>query len=74
MDEGSPFQQQPAYVGKSSSKKKIVVIFIVLLLIIIAGLGGLYLLGNSAKHSQKPTNPIPTQAMAVTPTPAASSS
>ena len=73
MDEGSAFQQQPAYVQKTSNKKHLITIFFVVLLLVIAGLGALYLLGKSAKHSVSPTNPIPTE-MISTPTPASSTS
>jgi LytR cell envelope-related transcriptional attenuator len=72
MNEDSPFQQQPAYVGKASNKRRLVTIFFVVLVLLIAGLGALYLLG-STKHQSAPTNPIPTETMA-TPTPASSSS
>jgi LytR cell envelope-related transcriptional attenuator len=73
MEEGSTFQQQPAYVQKSSNKKHLITIFFVVLLLIIAGLGALYLLGKSAKHPTTPTNPVPTEVVS-TPTPASSSS
>ncbi len=72
MNEDSPFQQQPTYVGKTSNRKRLITIFLVVLVLLIAGLGALYLLGNS-KHPTTPTNPIPTEATA-TPTPASSSS
>lgn len=71
--EESPFQQQPKYVEKSSNKKRLVTIFFVVLVLLIAGLGALYLLGNSAKHTTTPTTPVPT-VIASTPTPTASSS
>jgi hypothetical protein len=74
MSEESSFQVDPSYVGKSSNKKRLVVIFFVVLLLLIAGLGALYLLGSSAKHSSfKPTNPIPTETM-TSPTPSSSTS
>jgi flagellar basal body-associated protein FliL len=74
MSEASSFQvQQPTYVEKSSNKKRLVVIFLVVLLLLIAGLGALYLLGSSAKHSPNPTNPIPTET-AASPTPTSSTS
>jgi len=69
-EESSSFQGQPAYVGHTSNKKRLVTIFFVVLLLLIAGLGALYLLGSSAKHTANPTNPISTQT-ASTPTPAA---
>ena len=72
MNEDSSFQQQPAYVGKTSNKRRLVTIFLVVLVLLIAGLGALYLLG-STKHQSTPTNPIPTE-MVSTPTPASSSS
>lgn len=74
MNEDSAFQTQPAYVQRGSSKKKLVVIFLVVLLLVIAGLGALYLIGNSSQHSvSQPTTPVPTETMQVTPTPASSS-
>ncbi|HSX08769.1 MAG TPA: LytR C-terminal domain-containing protein [Candidatus Saccharimonadales bacterium] len=72
MNEESPFQQQPAYVGKTSNKRRLITVFFVVLVLIIIGLGALYLLGSS-KHEVTPTNPIPTETMA-TPTPASSAS
>jgi len=79
-EESSSFQGQPAYVGNSSNKKRLVTIFFVVLFLLIAGLGALYLLGSSAKHTSNPTNPISTQTVSsptpttVTPTQAATPS
>jgi len=80
MNEESSFQGQPTYVGHTSNKRRLVTIFFVVLLLLIAGLGALYLLGNSAKHTSNPTNPISTQtvspstSLTVTPTQAATPS
>jgi LytR cell envelope-related transcriptional attenuator len=61
MNETSPFQEQPAYVQKTSNKKRLLIIFFVILIILIGGLAALYLIGGSAKHKQLPTTkPIPT--------------
>lgn len=72
MDNASTFQGQPSYIGKTSNRKRLVTIFLVVFLLLIAGLGALYLLGTSAKHSFTPTNPVPT-AIVSTPTPASTS-
>lgn len=66
MDNGSTFQGQSSYIGKTSNRKRLVTIFLVIFLLIIAGLGALYLLGT-AKHSATPTNPVPTASVS-TPT------
>lgn len=72
MEGNSPFQTQPAYVGKTSNKKRLITVFLVVLVLVIAGLGALYLLGSTAKHpTPTTTTPIPTQIIA-TPTPASS--
>ena len=74
MNEQSPFQGQPPYVEKTSHKKRWVTIFFVVLILIIAGLGALYLLGGSGKHSiAQPTTPLPTETISEQPTPATSS-
>jgi len=74
MSSESSFQGQPAYIEKTSHKKRWIVIFLVVLILIIIGLGALYLLGSSAKRTNLPTNPIPTEIMSATPTPVATSS
>lgn len=74
MSSDSPFQAQPAYVEKTSHKKRWIVIFFVVLILIIIGLGALYLLGGSVKHTSLPTNPIPTETMSASPTSQASTS
>ncbi|HWY79223.1 MAG TPA: LytR C-terminal domain-containing protein [Candidatus Sulfotelmatobacter sp.] len=73
MSDGSAFQGQPVYVEKSSNKKRLVIIFLVIFLLVIAALGALYMLGSSSKHTNQPTNPIPTDIMAATPTTASNS-
>ncbi|HVA96790.1 MAG TPA: LytR C-terminal domain-containing protein [Candidatus Acidoferrales bacterium] len=75
MSDESPFQGQPQYVTvKTSHKKRWIIIFFVVLLLVIAALGALYLLGSTAKHPAPIlTNPVPTETMPVTPTPASSS-
>jgi LytR cell envelope-related transcriptional attenuator len=75
MSDESPFQGQPRYVTvKTSHKKRWVIIFLVVLLLVITALGALYMLGSSVKHPAPPiANPIPTETIAVTPTPATSS-
>ena len=76
MNEQSAFQEQPAYVQKTSNKKRLLVIFFVVLVLLIIGLVGLYFLGGSAKRQMQPTAPIPTTAPppVATATPEASTS
>lgn len=74
MSDDSAFQGPPAYVAKTSNKKRLVIIFFVVLILVIAGLGGLYVLGNSTKKTPNPTAPVPTEAPVATATPEASTS
>ncbi|MGH7204345.1 MAG: LytR C-terminal domain-containing protein [Candidatus Levyibacteriota bacterium] len=60
MNETSSFQQQPAYVQKTSNKKRLLIIFFIILLLLIIGLVGFYMLGGKTKQQATPTKPVPT--------------